>query len=48
MVTVITGYRGTTQVEITEGVNSGDTVLLTGLLSIKQGSGVKINKIIKN
>ena len=33
---------------ITEGIKSGDTVLLTGLLSIKQGNKVKINKIIKN
>jgi membrane fusion protein (multidrug efflux system) len=48
MIPVITGYRGTTQVEITEGIKSGDTVLLTGLLSIKQGNKVKINKIIKN
>ena len=48
METVRTGFRSTVQVEIIDGLKTGDTVLITGLLSTKPGSKVKINKIIKN
>jgi membrane fusion protein (multidrug efflux system) len=43
-----TGFRDATRVEITSGLNAGDTDLITGLLSAKQGSKVTFDKIIKN
>lgn len=43
-----TGFRDATRVEITSGLKAGDTVLITGLLSAKQGSKVTFDKIIKN
>ena len=48
MESVTTGFRDATRVEITNGLAEGDTILITGLLAIKTGSKVKINKIIKN
>lgn len=47
METVTTGWRDSTLVEITSGLKSGDTVLTTGLLAIKPGAKVEINKINK-
>ncbi len=44
---VTTGIRDSTMVEITSGLKSGDTVLITGLLTTKQGSKVIINKVTK-
>jgi len=44
---VTTGIRDSTMVEITSGIKSGDTVLITGLLTTKQGSKVIINKVNK-
>ncbi len=48
METVTTGTRDSAMIEITTGIKAGDTVLITGLLSTKPGSKVKLNKIIKN
>ncbi len=42
---VKTGIRDSSMIEITSGLIVGDTVLTTGLLSIKPGSPVKLNKI---
>lgn len=44
---VTTGIRDSSMVEITSGLKAGDTVLITGLLTTKQGSKVIINKVIK-
>lgn len=42
---VATGFRANEMVEITGGIEPGDTVLLTGFMKVKPGSRVKINKI---
>lgn len=42
---VKTGIRDSSLIEITFGLQLGDTVLTTGLLSIKPGAPVKLNKI---
>jgi membrane fusion protein (multidrug efflux system) len=39
---VTTGFRDSSRVEILEGINLGDTVLTSGLLSIKEGQPVKL------
>ena len=48
METVTIGSRDSAMVEITSGLKSGDTVLVTGLLTTKPGSKVELNKLIKN
>ena len=47
METVTTGIRDSSMVEITSGLKAGDTVLITGLLTTKQGSKVIIDKVNK-
>lgn len=42
---VKTGVRDSSMVEITSGLNVGDTILTTGLLSVKPGVTIKLNKI---
>lgn len=45
-VEVTTGYRDSVNVQVTSGLNVGDTVVLTGLLSIKPESKINVNKIV--
>lgn len=45
METITTGIRDSAMVEITSGLKTGDTVLITGLLTTKPGSKVIINKV---
>ncbi len=45
METVTTGIRDSAMVEITSGLKTGDTVLITGLLTTKQGAKVILNKV---
>jgi membrane fusion protein (multidrug efflux system) len=45
MTAVETGLRDSARVEITNGLREGDTILLTGLMSIKDGSSVKLTKV---
>lgn len=47
MENVTTGTRDSSMVEITSGLKAGDTVLITGLLTTKQGAKVKLNKVSK-
>lgn len=42
---VTTGIRDSSNIQITGGLNIGDTVITTGLLFLKPGSDVKISKI---
>ncbi len=42
---VTTGVRDTAMVQITSGLKAGDTVIITGLLTIKPGSKVQLNPI---
>jgi membrane fusion protein (multidrug efflux system) len=41
-VTVNTGFRDSSRVEILEGLKVGDTVIINGLLTIKEGMPVKV------
>ena len=45
-VDVTTGVRDSTNVQITSGLNVGDTIVVTGLLTVKPGSKVRIGKIV--
>lgn len=40
-----TGLRDSSQVQITSGINVGDTIVTTGILSTKPNSKIKISKI---
>jgi len=43
---VETGVRDSSYVQIMSGIEKGDTVVVTGLLSIRPGSSIQLNKII--
>jgi membrane fusion protein (multidrug efflux system) len=45
-VDVTTGVRDSSRVQISEGLKAGDTVVVTGLLSLRPEGRVKINKIV--
>lgn len=44
-ISVTTGIRDSTYIQITKGINIGDTVLVSGLMAIKPNSQVKLSKI---
>jgi membrane fusion protein (multidrug efflux system) len=45
-VDVSTGVRDSAFVQVTEGINVGDTIVITGLLSIRPGGKVQLARII--
>ena len=45
-VDVTTGIRDSSMVEVTSGLTKGDTVVVTGLLSIKPDVKIVVNKIV--
>lgn len=45
-VDVTTGIRDSSMVEITSGLTRGDTVVITGLLSVKPNTKIVVNKIV--
>ncbi len=47
MKTVILGSRTSDNVEITSGLNAGDTVLTTALMKLKEGAEVEVIKIVE-
>jgi membrane fusion protein (multidrug efflux system) len=47
-VAVETGYRTQTAVEITKGLQVGDSVIVAGMLFVKDGSKLKIGKSLSN
>ncbi len=47
-VNVETGYRTQTAVEITKGLEVGDSVIVAGMLFVKDGSKLKIGKTLPN
>lgn len=47
-VNVETGIRTEKMVQITEGLSAGDTVVTTGLMKLKDGSKIKVSKILSN
>lgn len=42
---VITGIRDSSDVQIVSGINTGDTIITTGLMFLKPGAPVKLSKI---
>jgi len=47
-INVETGYRTQTAVEITKGLQVGDSVVVAGMLFVKDGSKLKIGKALSN
>ena len=45
-VDVTTGIRDSSMVEVTSGLTKGDTVVITGLLSVKPDTKIIVNKIV--
>jgi membrane fusion protein, multidrug efflux system len=45
---VTTGLRDSATVQVTSGIKEGDTILVTGLLSIKPDAKVVVDKIVNN
>ena len=45
-VDISTGNRDSSRVQVTEGLQAGDTVVVTGLLSVRPDSKIEINKIV--
>lgn len=43
---VTTGIRDSSTIQITSGLKAGDTIITTGLLSVRSGSTLTVNKII--
>ena len=46
LVDVETGYRTATSVEITKGVEVGDTVVVAGMLFVRNGNKIKVGKTL--
>ena len=42
---ITTGVRDSSNVQVLTGLNKGDTIITTGLLFLKPGSGVKLTKV---
>jgi membrane fusion protein (multidrug efflux system) len=38
--TVITGFRNNNQIEVVSGLKAGDTIMVTGLMQVREGSAV--------
>lgn len=47
-INVETGYRTATAVEITKGLNVGDSVVVAGMLFVKDGAKLKVGKTLSN
>lgn len=45
---VKTGVRTENRVEVTKGLNPGDSVLTTGILQVKQGAPVRVTEVYQN
>jgi len=45
LVTVLIGARTNDKVEIVQGLHAGDTILITGIMQVKDGMNVKVSKI---
>ena len=46
-INVKTGIRKATLVEITDGIQSGDTIVTSGILFLKEGSKLSYSTVIK-
>ena len=47
LVSIKTGIRKTSNIEITEGVNVGDTIITTGLLFLNEGAPLHFSSVTK-
>lgn len=47
-VDVTTGVRDSSMVQVTSGLNKGDTVVITGLLTIRPQGNIEVNKIVNS
>jgi membrane fusion protein (multidrug efflux system) len=47
-VKVTTGLRTESRIQITDGLKYGDTLLVTGILQLRQGLPVQLDTIITN
>jgi membrane fusion protein (multidrug efflux system) len=47
LIDVETGYRTNSSVEITKGLKVGDSIIVSGMLFVRQGSNVKVIKTVK-
>ncbi|MGC1390659.1 MAG: efflux RND transporter periplasmic adaptor subunit [Bacteroidales bacterium] len=47
-VTITTGIRTSSSVQVLSGINSGDTVVTTGILFLKPGAALKFSKVKSN
>ena len=45
-VDVVTGTRDSSNVQVLTGINPGDTILITGLLSLKPDAKVMLGKVV--
>jgi len=45
-VDVTTGVRDSAFVQITDGIRAGDTIVITGLLSVRPGAKIQLSKIV--
>jgi len=43
-----TGVRDSAFVQVTEGIKAGDTIVISGLLSIRPGAKIQLSKISNN
>ena len=46
--TVITGVRNASSVEVLSGINPGDTIVTTGILFLKPGATLKFSKVMRD
>lgn len=46
MIDVVTGIRDSARVQVVTGLNKGDSVIITGLMSLKPDAPVRLNKIV--
>ena len=45
---ISTGIRDSTRIQVTQGIEPGDTVVVTGLLSVRPESKIQIGKIVND
>ncbi|MBI3138678.1 MAG: efflux RND transporter periplasmic adaptor subunit [Sphingobacteriales bacterium] len=45
---IVTGVRDSSRIQVLEGLKNGDTVVITGLLSVRPDAPIQVGKIINN
>jgi membrane fusion protein (multidrug efflux system) len=44
-VKVVTGMRQSSDIEITQGISEGDTIVTTGIMFLKPGAPIKLSRL---